>query len=303
MTCRRCRAGAGKHLILLREEDAMEPEEKVSVHGGHSGQFCNHAVDSLEEIVKAYIARGFAWAGITEHAPGISQELLYTDQREAGLTPELLYERFGRYMVECRRLQTLYAPQIRLFAAMEIETYSGYQLFVPALIEAFAPDYIVGSVHFVDDINFDYSPEMYHRAAVKAGGIDRLYLRYFDQQYEMISLLRPAVVGHFDLIRIFDPAYRQRFEHPEINKKIRRNLELIRDLDLILDFNLRALAKGADEPYLTESILRLAHDFAIAVVPGDDAHGVADVGNYFADGVARLKRYGFTTEWRKPVTS
>jgi histidinol-phosphatase (PHP family) len=76
---------------------------------------------------------------------------------------------------------------------------------------------------------------------------------------------------------------------------------LVRDLDLILDFNLRALAKGADEPYLTESILCLAHDLGIAVVPGDDSHGVTDVGNYFADGVARLKRYGFSTDWRKPV--
>lgn len=279
----------------------MGPLEKVSVHGGHSGQFCNHAVDSLEEIVKAYIAHGFTWVGITEHAPGISEELLYTDQREAGLTPQLLYERFGRYMAECRRLQDLYASRICLYAAMEIETYSGYQRFVPALIDAFAPDYIVGSVHFVDDVNFDYSPELYHRAAVKAGGVDRLYLRYFDQQYEMISLLRPAVVGHFDLIRIFDHDYRRRLEKPEINAKIRRNLELIRDLDLILDFNLRALAKGADEPYLSDSILRLVHGYGIAVVPGDDSHGVATVGNYFADGVARLQQYGFTTDWRRPV--
>jgi histidinol-phosphatase (PHP family) len=288
-------------LILLREKDVMAAIAKVSVHGGHSGQFCNHAVDSLEDIVRAYIAQGFTWVGITEHAPGISEDLLYTDQREAGLTPELLYERFGRYMAECRRLQAQYASRIRIYAAMETETYSGYQRFVPALIDEFAPDYIVGSVHFVDDVNFDYSPDLYHQAAIKAGGVDRLYLRYFDEQYEMISLLRPAVVGHFDLIRIFDPDYRQRIERPEIMAKIKRNLELIRELDLILDFNLRALAKGAEEPYLTDSILRLAHDYGIAVVPGDDSHGIANVGNFFVDGLKILQRHGFSTAWRCPV--
>ena len=51
----------------------------VSVHGGHSGQFCHHATDSLEEIIELYIAQGFPWVGITEHAPGISLELQLFD--------------------------------------------------------------------------------------------------------------------------------------------------------------------------------------------------------------------------------
>lgn len=279
----------------------MASVKKVSVHGGHSGQFCNHAADSLEDIINSYIIQGFDWVGITEHAPGISEELLYTDQREAGLTPAVLYERFGRYMTECRRLQASYASQIKIYAAMETETYSGYQRFVPALLDTFAPDYIVGSVHFVDDVNFDYSPDLYRKAAIRAGGLDELYKHYFDLQFEMIGLLRPAVVGHFDLIRIFDAGYRQRLEQPAIAAKIRRNLELVRDLDLILDFNLRALAKGAEEPYLSDTILRQARDYGIAVVPGDDSHGVDSVGNYFTDGVEILRRHGFSTDWRRPV--
>lgn len=279
----------------------MTSIEKVSVHGGHSGQFCNHASDSLEDVVKAYVDQGFTWVGITEHAPAISDELLYADQRAAGLTAAILYERFGRYMNECRRLQTAYAAKIKVYAAMETETYSGYEQFVPALVEAFAPDYLVGSVHFVDDINFDSSPELYRSAAVRAGGIERLYERYFEQQYDMIARLRPAVVGHFDLIRIFDPDYRQRLIQPVIREKMSRNLRLVKDLDLILDFNLRSLAKGADEPYLTESILRMASEYGIAVVPGDDSHGVGNVGNYFQEGADILRQHGFSTQWRRPV--
>lgn len=279
----------------------MENVEKVSVHGGHSGQFCNHAADSLEEIVQAYIDQGFGWVGITEHSPALSEQLLYQDQREAGLTPEFLLERFDRYMVECRRLQQKYRTQIRLYAAMEIETYSGYEQFVPYLIERFSPDYIVGSVHFVADINFDYSQQMYDQAARVTGGIDQLYHRYFDLQYEMIGRLQPAVVGHFDLIRIFDADYRTRLGKPDIVKKMIRNLKLIEELDLILDFNLRALYKGAEEPYISASILEIIREYNIAVVPGDDSHGLATVGNYFAEGISILKRYGFTTTWKQPA--
>lgn len=278
----------------------MQSTSFVSVHGGHSGQFCNHATDSLEEIIQLYIAKKFPWVGITEHTPAISEELLYPDQRKAELTPEFLLNRFANYMAECRRLQEKYRADIRIFSAMEIETYSGYKEFIPALIKRFQPDYIVGSVHFVNDMGFDYSQEQYDATVAAVGGIEQLYCRYFDLQYEMIEFLKPSVVGHFDLIRIFDPEYKERIHHPEIMKRIRRNLALIRKLDLIMDFNLRSLLKGAGEPYITREILKLALEEGIAVVPGDDSHGLNNVGLNMEKGIAILEELGFSTNWRQP---
>jgi len=288
--------------MKLEEKNEMGKPTYVSVHGGHSGQFCHHAADSLEEIVRAYIDHGFAWVGITEHVPALRDDLLYPDQKEAGLTPAVLFDRFAAYMLECRRLKQKYAAELKIYVAMEIETYSGYESFIPSLTERFRPEYIVGSVHFVNDMNFDYSKEYYAAAAEAAGGTDALYCRYFDQQYEMIQLLRPAVVGHFDLIRMFDPDYRQRLVKPEIARRVRRNLERIRDLGLIMDFNLRALLKGAQEPYITESILRQALDLGIAVVPGDDSHGLDSIGINMERGIAILEGLGFDTEWKVPVS-
>jgi histidinol-phosphatase (PHP family) len=279
----------------------MEKPKLVSVHGGHSGQFCLHATDTLEEVIQAYIRHGFSWVGITEHAPGLSEDLLYPDQKEAGLTPAFLYDRFADYIVECRRLKKKYASQLTIFVAMEIETYSGYESFVSQLNERFNPEYIVGSVHFVDDMGFDYSREQYSATAEKLGGLDALYCRYFDQQYEMIKLLNPAVVGHFDLIRIFDPDYRKRLLKPDIARRIRRNLELIKEQDLILDFNLRSLLKGAEEPYISRSILVQAKELGIAVVPGDDSHGLSSIGVNMDKGLAILTELGFNTDWRLPV--
>jgi histidinol-phosphatase (PHP family) len=278
----------------------MKTTSFVSVHGGHSGQFCHHATDSLEEIIQSYIARQFPWVGITEHSPAISDELLYPDQRAAGLTPEFLFNRFADYMKECRRLQEKYRSQIRIFVAMEIETYSGYEEFIPALINRFQPDYIVGSVHFVSDMGFDYSREQYDQTVEAVGGIDQLYCRYFDLQYEMIKLLQPAVVGHFDLIRIFDPGYKERLLRPEIMERIKRNLQLIGELELIMDFNLRSLLKGADEPYISRVILEMAVEMGISVVPGDDSHGLGSVGANMEKAVAILRELGCNTNWKEP---
>lgn len=270
------------------------------MHGGHSGQFCHHATDSLEEIIQLYIAKQFPWVGITEHSPAISDELLYPDQRAAGLTPEFLFNRFADYMKECRRLQQKYRPQIRIFAAMEIETYSGYEEFIPSLINRFKPDYIVGSVHFVGDMGFDYSKEQYDQTVEKMGGIDQLYCKYFDLQYEMIKLLQPSVVGHFDLIRIFDPGYKERLLQPDIMDRIKRNLQLIQELDLIMDFNLRSLLKGADEPYISQVILEMALELGISIVPGDDSHGLTSVGANMEKAIAILEELGCDTSWQQP---
>ena len=278
----------------------MKTTASVSVHGGHSGQFCHHATDTLEEIIQEYIRKQFPWVGITEHVPAISEELLYPDQREAGLTPEFLYNRFALYMQECRRLQQKYTSEIKIFAAMEIETYSGYDRFIPKLIDTFQPDYIVGSVHFVDDMGFDYSQEQYDRAADKVGGRDTLYCKYFDQQYDMIKLLKPAVVGHFDLIRIFDADYGDRLAVPAIMARIKRNLALIKELGLIMDYNLRSLLKGAAEPYISLPILKIAHEMDIAVVPGDDSHGIPSVGANMERGITFLEKMGFDTNWQEP---
>jgi len=272
----------------------------VSVHGGHSGEFCCHAQDTLEEIIRAYIKKGFSWVGITEHMPFSSDKLLYPEEKEAGFDADKTYRRFADYITKCRKLQKKYSPSIKLYVGFETEMFSGFEPFVKELIKKFKPDYIVGSVHHVRDMGFDYSKPQYDKTAQRVGGLDDLYCEYFDKQYEMIKMFKPEVVGHFDLIRIFDPNYHIRLKKPGVQKRIKRNLEIIKKLDLIIDYNLRALYAGAGEPYPSRSILLQALDLGIAVVPGDDSHGVETVGQHVQEGIKNLQDLGFDLQWRTP---
>ena len=158
---------------------------------------------------------------------------------------------------------------------------------------------MVGSVHHVDDINFDFDESHYENATRALGGIHQLYCRYFDIQYEMINRLRPQVVGHFDLIRLYDPDYPTRLKQPEIEKKINRNLAAIQTLGLVLDFNMRSFQKGAPEPYLSRPILEKALEMGIPVVPGDDSHGVDTVGLHIGEAIDLLNEMGFNTNWEE----
>ena len=279
----------------------MKSPSLISLHGGHSGEFCCHARDRLEEIICAYIKKGFKRVGITEHIPPVSDLLRFPDEIEQGLTARDLYQRFARYMTEVKRLKAVYQSEIRIHAGMETETCTGYLPHVKQLIQAFKPDYIVGSVHHVDDICFDYSRQEYDRAVRHCGSHEQMYLRYFDLQFEMINNLQPFVVGHFDLIRIHDQElYEQRLLSPVIQKKMLRNLHRIKALGLIMDFNLRPLSRGEKEPYLTPSLLKMIKTLGIPVVPGDDSHGQDQAGGHVAHAIEILETLGFDTRWPEP---
>jgi histidinol-phosphatase (PHP family) len=272
----------------------------VSVHGGHSGQFCCHARDSLEAVVRAYIDQGFAWVGLSEHMPPPADKFLYPEERRAGLDFEKMQARFGAYMAEARRLQRRFGDRIGILVGFEAEACTGSAPLAARLLEHYQPDYVVGGVHHVDDIPFDYNEQEYQRAVQAAGGPEGLYCRYFDLQYEQLQWLRPSVVAHFDLIRLYDPEYTQHLTLPAVQERVGRNLGLIRDLRLILDFNVAALRKGASEPYLSGPILARAIQMGIPVVPGDDSHGVAMAGAYVKEGIAILRQMGGDTTWPKP---
>jgi histidinol-phosphatase (PHP family) len=275
--------------------------QRVSIHGGHSGQFCSHAQDTLEEIIEQYLAQGFGWVGITEHMPPTTLENMNMEEKEEGLTVAHLDQRFGDYMAEARRLQQKYKDRLEIFVAFETEAFPGAMDKALALRDQYNPDYILGSVHHLDGISFDANPDLYQQAVRAAGGLEALYCRYFDLQYDLIQRIRPRVVGHFDIVRIFDRDYAQRLALPTVQERIQRNLELIRQMDLILDFNVAAIRKGAGEPYISRPILIQAREMGIAVVPSDDSHGIDTAGAYIDEGIRILNELGFDTNWRRPV--
>ncbi|MDD9301140.1 MAG: histidinol-phosphatase [Desulfobacter sp.] len=272
----------------------------ISLHGGHSGQFCSHAKDCLEDLIQAYIQKGFKQVGISEHMPPPTDQFLYPDEIRIGLNARDLIDRFARYFKELDRLKIKYKDKILIYKGFETETLSTGFDFIKELIQQFNPDYIVGSVHHVNDICFDYSREGYEAIAKTLGSVEAMYLAYFDAQLEMIEALRPFVVGHFDLIRIFDKDFETRINTPGIKKKIRRNLERIKALDLVLDYNLRPLSRGEDLPYPGTHILDQAKNLGIRVVPGDDAHSAEQAGAFVAEAIQEIEAKGFSTCWPAP---
>ncbi|KFA77675.1 hypothetical protein S40288_02708 [Stachybotrys chartarum IBT 40288] len=269
----------------------------------HSGQFCpGHAVDQLEDIIQHAIKLGFKTMGLTEHMPRYEERDLYPEERN--VPPEeaiqVLDTRHSAYILEAQRLQALYSAQIHIIIGFEAEFIRpSYTAPVQALAAAAPVDYFIGSVHHVHSIPIDYDAARFARAVAASGGSEeRLYEDYYDLQHEMLTALRPRVVGHFDLIRLLgrEPGRDVRL-WKGVWERVRRNLAVVREMGGWLECNTAALRKGLDEPYpcraIAEEWLSMGGKFTMS----DDSHGIAHLATNYARGLSYLESLGVDTLW------
>src|ERR1700753_2363305 len=93
-------------------------------HHSHSGQFCGHATNTLEEVVQDAISKGMTTFCMTEHIP--RQKVDFYPGGEEKYTPETLFQLYDDFYHEARRLQKAYADQIQLLVGFEGEWIRDY---------------------------------------------------------------------------------------------------------------------------------------------------------------------------------
>ncbi|KAJ1564060.1 histidinolphosphatase, partial [Nowakowskiella sp. JEL0078] len=158
------------------------------------------------------------------------------------LTPVDLATIFDNYVSSARahqsRLLSIHnSPVILVGTETEYIRHNDIEV-VKNLRKKYFLDYIVGSVHHVREVPIDFSEELYKeaqrvcfeqgdRSPITFEEIDAkystkytdnektwsleaeaLFRDFFDSQHEMLVNLKPEVVGHFDLVRIYNPQHR-----------------------------------------------------------------------------------------------
>ena len=260
----------------------------VSLHGGHSGAFCEHASATLRETLEAAVAAQFRTYGVTEHAPRYEERHLYASERAKGYTTDRLERDFEEYAAESRRLQREFSDRLRVLRGFETEVVPSatYADRVRSLRERHGFDYIVGSVHHVNAISIDESAAVCRDAVESCGGFEPFAEAYYGAVERMIEDLRPEVVGHMDLLKRHAPKGID-LATPRIRRAASRALEAARARRCILDLNTAAWRKGLPEPYPAPWLVESARALGVPFCFGDDSHGPDQVGF----GIERAKRY------------
>lgn len=278
---------------------------RASLHGGHSGEFCDHAEGTLRQMLEAAVRVGYHIFGVSEHAPRPAA-YLYPEEIALGWTAEKLADDFARYTETVAALAGEFAPRLTVLCGFEAEVVPP-DTYVPTMralrVKRLSDgnpafDYMVGSVHYVAGIQIDGPPSSYLRAVEACGGVEPFAQRYYAQVAEMVEALRPEVVGHLDLLR--KNAQRAGFSLSVLESKLVRAaaeqaLEAIRAFDALLDLNLAGWRKGLDTPYPAPWLVQRAHAMGIGFCFGDDSHRPSEVGKGLEEGRAYLLKNGVDT--------
>jgi histidinol-phosphatase (PHP family) len=230
---------------------------------------CNHAEGSMEEYIQRAIELNIDVFGFSEHAPMKNFE----DGYRLKLDDKIFYEN------SVLGLKEKYAKDIEILLGYEVDFIDGD--FILDEIVKSDVDYLIGSVHYLDDWGFD-NPEFISEYDKR--DIDMVWEEYFQAIKMMAKSSKFDIVGHMDLIKVF-----KFLPKKDIKILAKEALQAVKDSNMVLEINSAGFRKPIEEQYPSRDILEVAYELNIPITFSSDAHKIEQVGLYY-DEVTQIAR-------------
>jgi len=225
---------------------------------------CHHASGTVREYAEAAVALGMKEIGMSDHSPMPNG---YMDDWR--MAPAELHS----YLTEVEQVRDALSRKLKLRIGIEADFRPGSESGLKRLLALYDWDYVMGSVHYIEDWDFDNPAKLAHWDEV---GIEEVYCAYFDLVGQSASSGMFDIIGHPDLIKKFGhrpPADSQRVREAE-----EAMLQAVKKADCALEISSAGLRKPVGEIYPHPRIVARAAELGIPFAYGSDAHGPDAVG-------------------------
>jgi histidinol-phosphatase (PHP family) len=237
---------------------------------------CGHAVGEPEAYVEHAMKMGLSEIGFSDHAPLVSHE----DTRYTMKRSELpLYHQ----MIE--RVQKKY-KNFRIKLALEADYIQGFESETKKILEAYPYDYVIGSVHFIDNWAFD-SPD--EKIKWKDKDIDRVYRDYYQLLRKSAESGLFDIMGHVDLVK--------KFGHratADMTEEVVKTAKVFKASGVTVEINSSGLRKPVGEIYPSLSVLKIYRAAGVPITFSSDSHEPTDVGRDFDKSLHLAKEAGYS---------
>lgn len=237
---------------------------------------CRHAKGEPEAFVDAALRAGLSEYGISDHAPQIPEP--FDDWR-------MSLAEMPDYFQWITRARKHAASRLPVRAGLECDWFAGCEPWIADLAARFDWDYLIGSVHYLGDWDFD-NPKWLGRWA--ESDVDAVWSHYWATYAKMADSGIFDILGHPDLVKKFShiPAGDlDRFYEPVI--------DTIAAAGSVIELNTAGWHKPCNEAYPTSRFLELACSAGIGLVISSDAHAPGEVGRDFSRAVTLAKAAGY----------
>ena len=236
----------------------------------------------MERYVEHAIEAGLTELGFSDH---LFMYWLPSDRRD----PELGMAEWEHdfYIEDVERCRARYAADVAIRLSTEADFIPGHERELEAILRRYDWDYVIGSVHFLDDWGFD---DARYLAGFERWDIDTLYARYFDVVGCSAESGLFDTIGHADLVKKF--GHRPARDQSEAYARLASRFA---SAGVCVEVNTAGLRKPVGEIYPHPALLRACRAEGVLVTLGSDAHAPAEVAADLAAAVHLLHAAGYET--------
>lgn len=266
---------------------------KANVHT-HT-DFCD-GKDSPAEMARAAAAKGFTTLGFSAHCayPFSSDWHIHIED-------------IPRYRAAIKALQAEYAGKMKIFCGFEADYIEGALHPDRTVLAAFAPDFIIGSVHYVPSdkktpsplLTVDDTAEKVAQWLSVCFDDDgaRAVKAYFKAVRSMVRESDFDVVGHADLVKKRNKTLSFFDEKAGWYKtEIKKTAEAIARTGKIVEINTGGIARGAtDETYPSAEMLYHLRKNGAEITINSDAHTADTLDTAFDTAIQTAAEAGYTS--------
>ncbi len=237
---------------------------------------CGHAVGLPAEYVEQAIKLGFKEIGFCDHAPLVS----HSDPK---ITMSFEQLRFYHAMIEDVRKR--YAKKIKVKIGIEADFIPGFEEKTEAILNAYAYDYVYGSVHFINSWGIDDPAE---NERWNTADINKVYREYFDLLRRCAQSGLYDIMAHVDLVKKFC-----HFPTEDMTGEVKKTAEVFKASGVTIEINTSGLRKPVKEIYPSLAHLKIYCEGGVPLAFGSDAHAPTHVGKDFDKGIQLAKAAGY----------
>ncbi len=238
----------------------------------HTHSILSDGNDKYEEMVRVAIAKGLDEIGFSDHVCLKPVDWAIKMVDIPVMTEQIL------------DLKLKYKDEINILYGIEMDYFPERETELKELIEDIPLDYVIGSVHFIEDWNFDTDESLYGKWPN-----DQLYENYFEliQQATVSGLF--DIIGHLDIIKKFRI-------YPESNqeKLFEDTIKLIKKHNLVVELNTGGIDRPCAEFTPGPKLLEMCYWNNVPITLCSDAHHAFQIARHFESAIDLLQQIGYS---------
>ena len=239
---------------------------------------CGHAEGRLEEYVEAAIRAGLDEIGLSDHSPIYH---LGDDPHPQPRTAMSQHE-LPAYVDDMIAVRERFAGQITVRLGVESDYVLGWDEHYRTLWRHYPLDYVIGSVHWLDQWS------IFSRELPPGRSADDIYTEYLHTTQAAARSGAYDIIGHLDCLKT-----NGHIPDLRITPQLEATVRVLAECDVVVELNTSGWRKPVDDCYPRAELLACCHHYGVPVTLSSDAHAPEYVAGGYADAVGLLREIGY----------